>query len=302
MSGPFTDLVLEAVSPWADRIGFWTAYNTALASMFETVYDIVADQGDVTQTAISLLSSPITAASTVTSLSIQALQLPLGSDIEILVIDPSGIPFQDFTVTTAANAGATSLVIESKVSPYAFPVGSLVVYDYIPGWSTLLDPDDCPDAFLPFLAQFNGTDVPLGLDAATVRRKITQESALQRGTLSAVASAVQRNLTGTQYVSLQERLDSNGNANAYWFVVVVRPGDLGVPPQTVLNASIATPGGAVQALIDSVNAVKPGGVMWSLVVTDGWTISLMEASAGTLTALEGNFATLTGLENDRPGT
>ena len=46
------------------------------------------------------------------------------------------------------------------------------------------------------------------------------------------------------------------------------------------------------------NAVKPGGVMWTLVQTDDWTISQMEISQATVTPLEAAFITVTHLEAD----
>src|SRR5581483_10316415 len=45
MATTFTDGVTSSLSPWDDPAGSWNAYNTALAAMFEPVYEIVADQG-----------------------------------------------------------------------------------------------------------------------------------------------------------------------------------------------------------------------------------------------------------------
>lgn len=139
--------------------------------------------------------------------------------------------------------------------------------DYVPGWSSLLDPDNCPAEFLPYLAQFNGTVVPPGTDAVTARAIIKGESGMQRGTGiggtynsstmpagGSIVAAAQRNLTGTQSVTLIERMNGSG-ADAYSFILIVRP-------EEVLSAT---------ALTAAVNAVKPAGIVWTLVQIDAYT-------------------------------
>lgn len=281
--GPFSDLLLASTSPWSDPSGFWDTYNAALATMFEPVYDIVADQGDVEQTIVATLSNVLSTSAAITSIPVQSVSQPVTSG-QIVTLS-FGQSAQILTILTSANVGDTAIGVSSFTPNFSYPIGTPVQLEYIPGWSTLLDPVNCPDQFLPFLAQFNGTDIPVGLDAPTARTKIAGESAQHRGTLASVVSAVQRNLTGTQSVVILERVDAIGNVNAYWFVIVVRP-------EEVIN---------VLSLTDAVNTIKPGGVQWTLVQTDGWTISQMEASAATIAILEGNFVTLTGLEGDRVG-
>lgn len=127
--------------------------------------------------------------------------------------------------------------------------------DYIPGWSTLLDPDTCPTAFLPFLAQFNGTDVPPGTDDATARAIIKGETGFARGTLQAVEGAIRLWLSGSQTFEMFERQKPDGSADAYWFTVVV-------DPAVVIDAT---------QLVAAVNAVKPAGIMWALVQQTGYT-------------------------------
>lgn len=151
---------------------------------------------------------------------------------------------------------------------------------YTAGWSTLLDPDACPTWALPFCGMFVGVYVPPGTADATARSLIKAESGFQRGTAAAIISAAQRSLTGTQSVSLLER-----TPDPYSFVLTVRPEEL-------LSAATLTA---------SVNAVKPAGIVWTLVQTDTWNIFQMEASQGTLSALEANFLTVTGLEQDQVG-
>jgi hypothetical protein len=153
--------------------------------------------------------------------------------------------------------------------------------DYIPGWSILLDPDNCPAQFLPYLGQFNGTVVPPGTDEATARAIVKSESGMQRGTGiggtydsstypagGAIVAAAQRNLTGTQNVTLIERM-SNSGADAYSFLLIVRP-------EQLLSAT---------ALTNAINAVKPAGIVWTLVQSDGeiWSAASRTWASDTTT-------------------
>lgn len=280
----FTDQVQESTSPWNDPRGFWSAYNAALASTFEVVYGLVADTGDPDQAIVATLGSLLSTSAPITEIPVQSVAAPIASGATVSLA--FGQSLQDFELSADASVGDGFIAVESLTPNYPFPIGTPVQLQYVPGWSILLDPNNCPGEFLTFLGQFNGTVIPPGLDATTARAKIIGESAQHRGTTASVVSAVQRNLTGTQSVVIEERIDGSGNPNAYWFVVVVRP-------EEVIS---------VQALTADVNAVKPGGVMWTLIQTDGWTISQMEASQVSISALEANFVTITGLENDRPGT
>lgn len=151
---------------------------------------------------------------------------------------------------------------------------------YVAGYSTLLDPANCPASFLPYLSQFNGTGVQKGTSASDARSIITSEGGFQRGTPAAIIAAAKRNLTGTQSVSLLER-----TPNPYAFVVVVRPGEVT----------------SVSALTAAVNAVKPAGLTWQLVQTNGWALYQMEATYGSNAALEAAFATDNGIETDQVG-
>lgn len=152
------------------------------------------------------------------------------------------------------------------------------------GWSVLLDPTNCPAQFIPFGAQFVGVQIPSGMDAADARALWKNEAGFARGTPAAIIAAAQRFLTGSQSVVLQERTGTG--LLAYSFVLIVRP-------EQVTNVT------QLQAAVDS---VRPAGITWTLIQTDGWIISQMEASQTTIAALEANFVTLNGLENDQPGT
>ncbi len=272
----FTEQILADTAPWDDPNGFWANYNSALASTFEAVFSIVADLGDVNQTVVAILSAGLSTA--ITTIPVQSVAQALATGDEITIAFATSV--QNFTLTAPAAVGATSIHVTSATPVFPFPIGAPVQLGYVPGWSTLLDPVNCPAQFLPFLAQFNGTDIPVGLDAATARAKIIGESAQQRGTLSAVTSAITRNLSGTQFNMILERIDPTGAANAYWFIVVVRPTELI----------------SLQVLTDAVNAVKPGGVQWTLIQTAAWIISQLEAQFASITAMEAAFTNITNLE------
>lgn len=282
---PFRDFLLESTSPWNDTNGFWATYNASIATMFETVYDIVADIGDPDQNQVATLSAGITAAGgNVFSLSVTGVvsEVPVGTQITLT----SGINQQTFVVSSDAMVGDSLIAVLPEVPEIDFPIGTPVQLAWAPGWSSLLDPNACPAEFLPFLAQFVGATVPVGLDSTTARAKILQESSQNRGTPSAIIAAVQRNLTGTQSVVLQERWGPLG-ANAYQFLVYVKPGEVLTDATSITN---------------DVNAVKPGGVMWSLVITDGATIAQIEINYATISALEAAFHTVNGVEANAPGT
>lgn len=155
--------------------------------------------------------------------------------------------------------------------------------DYVAGWASILDVDTCPTAYLPFLGEFVGVTIPTGSDDATARQIIRNESNQHRGTATAIISAAQRHLGGSQTVDLIERVAADGTADPWHFILVVRP-------EQVFSTV---------HLIQDVNSVKPAGIQWTLIETDGWIISEMEAAGyASLTALEAAFSSVTRLEKD----
>ena len=160
--------------------------------------------------------------------------------------------------------------------------GNVLVGGYRPGYGALLDPTVCPTASLPFLAQFVGVQIPAGADDTTARQLIVEQPGLRRGTPAAILAAAKANLTGDQSVTLVERVAVDGSPRGYWFqLVIAKPSEM--PDE--------------QALIDAVNAVKPGGVMWTLVTPASlWTISAFEAAFATIADAEAAYATISDLE------
>jgi hypothetical protein len=150
---------------------------------------------------------------------------------------------------------------------------------YQPGYASALDPQQATAGY-GFLGQIVGVQLPTGVDDETAKSLVTAEAGMSRATPAAVIAAAKRNLSGSQSVTLLERTYIDGTPDAGWFVLVVRP-------EQIINEA---------ALIASVNAVKLGGLMWSLVQTDSWTISEMEADYSTISELEAAFPTITALE------
>lgn len=135
------------------------------------------------------------------------------------------------------------------------------------GWSTLLDPDNCPASFIPYGAQYVGVQIPPSTDATDARAIWKNEAGFTRGTPAAIIAAAKRYLTGSQSAILVERTGSP--LPSYAFVLVVRP------EQLVSQAQL-------QAAVD---AVRPAGISWQLVITDAylWNQAIHTWSADTMT-------------------
>jgi hypothetical protein len=128
--------------------------------------------------------------------------------------------------------------------------------DYVPGYGSLFDIDRCPPASLPYLGQFVGVRVPTGMSATDARQLIKAEAGINRGTPASIMSAVQRFLTGSKTVVLQERLNGQtGAADAYQLTIGMLSGEVG----------------SLDQIKAAVNAVKPAGIVVTYQVIAGWT-------------------------------
>lgn len=85
--------------------------------------------------------------------------------------------------------------------------------DGTPGWSVMLDPDLCPVAGLPYLAQWVGERLPVGLSEAEARQWIKDAPNQKRGTPTAMALAAFRRLTGSKSVMFRERTKPDGSVD-----------------------------------------------------------------------------------------
>jgi hypothetical protein len=150
---------------------------------------------------------------------------------------------------------------------------------YVPGYGSLLNVETCADENLPYLAQFAGVTLPVGIGADQARTMIRMEPARKRGSPESIVAAAQRYLTGTQSVKLLESQGPNGPMR-WSFLLVVKPEELtsGVSWQaeqgTWAASSVAwQTGDNATALVDAVNLAKPAGVKFSLISSDGYVWS-----------------------------
>jgi hypothetical protein len=147
--------------------------------------------------------------------------------------------------------------------------------DFQPGYGSLLNIDTCADENLPYLAQFAGVTLPVGVGADQARTMIRMEPARKRGSPESIIAAAQRYLTGTQSVKLLESQGPNGPMRG-WFVLIVRTEELtsGISWQAEQGswASATTAwqtGDNATALVEAVALAKPGGAKFVVVQTDG---------------------------------
>lgn len=126
-----------------------------------------------------------------------------------------------------------------------------------PGWSKLLDLDRCPDAVLPWLAQFVGVRLLPGSTPAEQRDRIRSTDGFKRGSIGAIKGAPLPHLTGTKFVQVRERFkptDPNGD-HAYQLYVATKPAE-------TIDAA---------AVLAALLAQKPAGIVLHYRVTDANT-------------------------------
>jgi len=139
---------------------------------------------------------------------------------------------------------------------------------WVPSWGKLLNPATCPARYLFFPAQLAGVELPKEASTAEKREIILKESGLERGTLKAIEGAIER-VIGSSHFTVQERTEANGTEGAYHFNVIVPTGK-----------------GSV-ALKEAIEAVKPGGVMFTIIeVTGAWINVAAGKKWSEATALE----------------
>jgi hypothetical protein len=125
-----------------------------------------------------------------------------------------------------------------------------------PGWSALLDVDRCPTWGLGYLGQYRGVrlppieafETPEEYDAA-MRDRIRRADGFNRGRTDALRATIERYLTGTRYVVLNERV----GGDAYELGVLTRADE--TPYPALLEQRVR-------------EDQKPGGIRLTLVVTD----------------------------------
>jgi hypothetical protein len=136
--------------------------------------------------------------------------------------------------------------------------------EFMPPYGKLFDPDLCPYDKLGYLAQYVGVTIPITASEPEARALIKEEQGFTRGTLASIEVAVRKSLTGAKAFQIVERRNAANKADAYWFLILVyEAGEL--PSQAVLETNV--------------NAVKPGGVFYTIIV-GSLTYAILEAAHG----------------------
>lgn len=76
-----------------------------------------------------------------------------------------------------------------------------------PGWSVIMDPEECPAAWLPWCAQLYGVTLPVGITVAEQRERINAPPQEARGTAHALETEVKFSLEGSKNIFIEERAE-----------------------------------------------------------------------------------------------
>jgi len=142
--------------------------------------------------------------------------------------------------------------------------------DDSPSWSTLLDPDLCPEDDLDYLAQFVGVTFAEGMTEAEKRTAIKTPTGFARGRPVALQAAIKRTLTGTKRRIIKER-----NPTPYSLYI------------RTLDAETPNPG-----LTEDVirREQKPAGLVLDYEASTGYTYADLDADYSTYTAVDTDFS------------
>jgi len=167
----------------------------------------------------------------------------------------------------------------SEVELYAFDVvdedGNL-----LEGWTVLFDPDRCPAQALPYLAQYVGEILPMGVPEALAREQIKDRPNSRRGRPIAMFQAAQKRLVGNRLVSMRE---SNGTVDTV----------------TIITYTDQTPDPA--GTEDDIRRVTPADVILDYQVLPGQTWQDVKDSYATWQALKDDNATWAELATGQVG-
>lgn len=139
-----------------------------------------------------------------------------------------------------------------------------------PGWSIILDADRADPKYFPWMGQFNGTTVDLGLSEDDQRQQLKEVAGFRRGTIASMIAAAQPYLTGTKTVTITER-----DTSAYHFSV------------STFTAETPDSSKVLAALLSQ----KPAGLVMDYTVAAGLTYGDLKASGKTYGELDAEFAT-----------
>lgn len=162
----------------------------------------------------------------------------------------------------------------------------LISGDFAPGWSQLLDLARCPTVALPWLGQFVGVPVSLGLDAAGQRSQISAVGGWNRGTKTSIAAAAALYLTGNKTVIMRERSPiACPSEPAYGLEIITY--DFETPDSAKTLAALI--------------AQKPAGIVLDYQVLPGQDFELLYENNVNFQAVYTKYTTMQGLLTDNPG-
>lgn len=133
------------------------------------------------------------------------------------------------------------------------------------GWSSVFDVDRIEVEYLPYLAQFVGARLPVGLTEQAQRDYIKASPGFRRGTKAAMMAEARATLTPDADFFFIER-----QPNAYGLTVQTRPAE--TPDPTATEAAL--------------RRQKPAGIVLNFVVSDAISIDFL---AGDIDSLVGTI-------------
>lgn len=145
----------------------------------------------------------------------------------------------------------------------------------VPGWAKLFDVNNVDPSWLPWLAQFVGTNLTGVTDVQAQRNLIKSPVGYQRGTVAAMVARAQPTLTGAQTVIVQERVSGNP-----WAMNV----------HTYANE---TPNAALT--LQALRSMKRAGIVLTYTVVVGGTYGQLAAAHTTYSAMKAAHTTYSDL-------
>ncbi len=126
--------------------------------------------------------------------------------------------------------------------------------DSYDGWLRMLDPDTAPEIALGYLGQYAGAELQPGWTEQEKRDAIKTPSGFRRGAPAAFIQAVQRTLTGTKTVTLEERY----TGEAYQMNFDTLEGETPDTNSTIRSALSAKPAGLQLYYGGTLVSTEPG--------------------------------------------
>lgn len=159
-----------------------------------------------------------------------------------------------------------------------------------PGWSLLMDVDRCPPEALPWLGQFAGVRIPVGLGDADARKWVASTDGFKRGTASALVGAVRATLTGAGAVVFRERDGASmGHPTAPDYAYCL----------TVITYESQTPD--PEATRRALLAQKPGGIVLDYRLATGQDYQSVRDRFATYQAVRDGYPDYYAVMLDEPG-